>query len=317
MGSKIRFSNKSFKDRLRLARTYKRNAKIKSEQLYFFEILTKIGLDSTLKQLLLILFVLVFLSIVYLPNLFYINNIVVKNSNSLEQNIISATQNYFDLNKFPPSKNIIFLNSNKLKTYLEKNLISIQKVNSIKKKYFHTIIIETEPRVEKFLVSSQTLETVVSNDGKIIETFHNQQYPDSLNSLIKIKTDSLENYEIGKELLSNEWVNTLDLLNKTLPPIVKSEIVFFEIQNLNFKEISANSKSGTKYFFNLNNQLEKNLERLKLLLQQNSDINDKNLTYIDMRYGEKAYVCKINSECSKNKENILNLNTQTNATSTK
>jgi hypothetical protein len=314
MDPRLRFGNKRFQSRLKTARGFRRNYSSPTEN-KFLIILKALGLNTFLKQLVAIFVVLIFGLVVYFPNWFYVRTINIQGAGDIEQNVREATTNYFSLHKFWPQQNLLLLKKPNLSEYLEKNLTGILRVEKIQKKIFHTLNIQVIRRENKYLVQSLQGTYLISNDNKIhSEILEPISATSSLNSLLKLKINILNKPSVGETLVSQEMENAFVFIQNPLANIVKKTIDHIEIGNITIPEIGVIYSNNFKIYLNYKQNLEETEKRLHLLLEEptNSDLNK--ISYIDLRFSDKGYVCLKTAICHNNQPVLFINPTQASST---
>jgi hypothetical protein len=166
--SKVRFQNRQFNQKLHQARTFKRSVRpIPESQLD--KLLIKIGLGSRFTQAILILVILGFLYLIYLPNFLTVQKIVVQGVGGEEQkNAEQVIKNELDAAPFyNPQHNLLFLDAPKV----TKAVLALNGINSVEKisKNFSdkSLIVQVTPKQEKFLLRDADRVFDVYNDGSL------------------------------------------------------------------------------------------------------------------------------------------------------
>ena len=299
--SRIRFQNSRFTRKLENARGYKRTARIlpKNSREIF---LSKIGLRSWQSKVatVLVLFLLVY--IVYIPNFLFIKNITINGGDTPTRiNIKAVTESYLE-KKIPwPQKNLILLSDSGLKKYLLGNDQKILSVDKINRHFPNGLSINITPRVDSVLLqTASSTNFTISNDGLVTSEFVPTASTSSPSLPILIKLSSGENLIVGQQAISKQDLEFITKLQTQLPGIVESSLDYYEKSTLNNTEIIIYAKAGFKILFDLNSDLDKNLNRLRLLFSQFPNAEQKKLYYLDMRFDGKGYVCEKGSACVKN-----------------
>jgi hypothetical protein len=299
--SRIRFQNSRFKHKLEQARGYKRAKRIApmgSGEIF----LSKIGLGSWFSRFATLLIFLVLIYIVFIPNIFFVKDISVNGSVGDESSVIKTlTDSYLSKTLPWPQKNLILLSKKGLKNFLVKNDQKILSVNSISKKFPSSLTINVTPRVNQFIIqTASSTDFSVANDGLIT----NEIFPDSSGTLpgglALIKIGDSDGIIIGNQALSQNQIKFLNQMQNQLPGVVKSPIIYFEMESLQTPDFTADFKTGPKIMVTFNSDAEQILSRLSLLFSQFSASDIKNLYYVDMRFGDNGYVCKRSAPCAQN-----------------
>jgi cell division septal protein FtsQ len=116
--------------------------------------------------------------------------------------------------------------------------------------------------------------------------------------LIFIKLKTKETIFAGKNAFPSATADFLLQAYGQLPKIIKNQVEKFEISEPPDYDITALTNSGFKIYLDLKSDLPKILQRFDLVFSQISDGDKKNLSYIDMRFAEKGYVCLKTQPCA-------------------
>ncbi len=296
----VRFQDPKFRQKLQQARTYKRFKK----SLPLTEagvVLSKIGLGSWTSRIgtLLGFFVLIYL--VFIPNLFFVKHLEISGASPGSLSDIEQITNSYLNKKTPwPQKNLLLLSKSKLADYLIKNDQKILSIDSINKNFPNSLVINISPRIDKFVVTASGSPEFysISNDGIITGVLTPSASGTLPSGLISVKLTGGEDLYPGKNALSKDRVNFFIQLQNRLPAIAKSPVDYFELIDFQSQNLSVYTKSGFRLLFDLNSDLNKTLSRLQLLFSQYSDADIKNLSYVDMRFEGRGYICNIKAPCS-------------------
>lgn len=161
--SKIRFQRRQFKQRLKLARSYKRP-------------IGQFGPESRrqgrkaplLVWLIGILVLILAIYFIYLPNPFDIKNIKVNGLNQQQTAQLQTLVNqYFFQNKLWPQNNIVLLNKKSLIAFVLARDRQIISVNAIAKNLPDTLTISAVERENSFILTSPKGTFILGNDNLV------------------------------------------------------------------------------------------------------------------------------------------------------
>jgi hypothetical protein len=299
--SKIRFQNSRFKNRLSRARGYKRQIRTRPAGRGGI-FLSKIGLDSWFSRFATLLVFLFLIWLVFIPNIFFVKQIIINTSQSGDRPVIQALTDAYLSKKLPwPQKNLILLSKSGLSNFLQKNDEKILKVSGINKKFPSTLIVSITPRIDQFLIqTASSTYFSVANDG--LDTA--EVFPDASgtlpSNLTLVKLDNSDGLIIGRQAFSQSQVDFLNQLQQQLPGIVKSPINYYELDSLNTPDLTVYFKGGFKIMVSLNADTAATLNHLSLLFSQFAAADIQKLDYIDMRFGDNGYVCDKGLPCVQN-----------------
>jgi cell division septal protein FtsQ len=300
LDKRVRFQSQSFRQQLDRQRNYKRDKKT-VPQTDWGVFLSTIGLGSTLSKILSLLALCAIIYLVYIPNFLFVKNIQFMGLSESQSGSVKGTTEEFLNKHLPwPQKNLLLLSKNKLNAFLVKNNQNVLKVEKIEKDFPNGLKISITPRTEKFLVDAPNGIFTVANDGLI-----KNQLAENLNAstslpsgLIFIKLKTKETIFAGKNAFPSATADFLLQAYGQLPKIIKNQVEKFEISEPPDYDITALTNSGFKIYLDLKSDLPKILQRFDLVFSQISDGDKKNLSYIDMRFAEKGYVCLKTQPCA-------------------
>lgn len=264
--------------------------------------MSKIGLSSTLSKTLTILALCLVVYIVYIPNFLFVKNITLSGLNENQLGSVKNTTAEFLNKHLPwPQKNLLLLSKNKLTDFLLQNNQNILSVEKIEKDFPNGLKIYILPRVDRFAANTPNGIFTIANDGLI-----KNQLAENLNAsttlpngLILIKLNTKETIFAGKNAFPKSTAEFLTQAYAQLPKIIKSPVESFELSQAPDYDITALTSSGLKIYLDLKSDLPKILQRLDLVFSQISEPEKNNLSYIDMRFTEKSFVCQKNQPCAK------------------
>src|SRR5258708_818385 len=118
--SRIRFQHQAFRQQLREARGYKREKRVAEKSWGTF--LSDIGLKSWKTRTVAAVLLCLFVYLVYIPNIFYIKNIVITGAAPEAQANLERTIGfYLHSQRAWPQDNLLLLSKSRLKNYIAKN----------------------------------------------------------------------------------------------------------------------------------------------------------------------------------------------------
>ena len=299
LDSKIRFQHMGFKKRLQLARGYKRPIK-KIPETAWERFLSVLRLDSALAQIVVVLAILLAAYLIYVPNFFYLKTLEIQGLEGEPKTAVEKDlQAFFKVHLFWPQKNLLLLSRGKLSSYLQTQTPDVAKVDLVQKDYPNTLIIKITQRVQRYLLTAEGGDYVVSNDGLIMGELANSSAGSSSGlSLINISIQNLPQTEAGQKILSPQLISAIDFYNENLNKQPGFEPANFELNGPEEPDLTVNMKAGPKLVFDIKSDLNQTFSRLKLLLAQIGSVDQNKLYYVDMRISNRGYVCYTNTACA-------------------
>ena len=91
-----------------------------------------------------------------------------------------------------------------------------------------------------------------------------------------------------------------DLHPDLIPQVISTNITSFELNSFDDPYLQINTRAGYKIKLDSSSDFNKTLGRLSLLISQILPGDLKNLSYIDLRFTDKAYTCSKISPCINN-----------------
>lgn len=301
LDSKIRFNKSSFQKQLQQARGYKRpGRKIPEKPWEIF--LSNVGLNSWLSRIFVAFGLGLLCYIVYVPNFLFIKHINISGLTAAHtEEAKNAINAYFNKKYYPwPQKNWLIFDANELGKYLLAHDQKILKIEAAKKKFPNTLNITLVPRTDAFLIEAGQDKYIASLDGKITADGRTYNFASSTpQGLVKVDIEKAGDWAFGDNILSPDLSRFLLELAAKLHETTGANADNFAIANAADSDLTAQMPAGYKIFFDVKSDLGKVLPGLKLLLAEPGNSNVKNLYYIDLRFGNKAYVCFKNAACAR------------------
>lgn len=302
MNVKIRFQNYRFKQRLRIARQYKRH-RLKDKPNFFFELLNSLGLSFWKTIPAILVFFALIAAAAYWPKLFFVKNISIQGADgSGQEQIKSEVKNFFAKSKKFPQQNLLLLSTDKLKNYLQTNLPFNYKIAKVSKKFPRSLVLEIQTRFEQYIISSPQNSYILFNDGAISQILTQAQAASSTEAggLIKITLAELNaSPEKGQSLLEPKILDNIFFLREGFSQKLKIKPNFFELADLKNSEAKISLEKKFSILLDLNGNLQQTLDKLALLLAEIPGGDKNRLHYIDIRFLNKAFVCLKGAACAR------------------
>lgn len=265
-----------------------------------------------LKRIIIILFFVLFFYTIYFlffSPFFKIDQIIIfKEKKEISDpkilNRILKIINNSKFNKFYifSQKNIFVFNSKKIQKILIQEFPQIEKLE-IKKKFPKKIIINISQRKPKFLIcetkkekNSQNLNLKQNKNQKCFfadnKGFVFLRPIKTEGFLLPIITTDL-NIAIGKQIFDNNIINFLTTIKEKISSVVSAYLDIKEFQilkdNLITQDVVAKTNEGWDIYFDLLGKPKEELDNLKKVLNFKIKDMQKNLEYIDLRFGNKIF----------------------------
>ena len=291
---KFRFQNSSFKRQLQSAREYKRTTRKVPETKLEGLFLKFKGIPLKYKLSTLLVLVL-FLYIALIPNFLFIKNIEIKGLNANEASMTNIeAKNYLTTYQLFGQKNILLFSKKNLTNHLLLKEASILKIDSITRKFPHSIIIQAQPKYEKFLITTPQFQYILTNDQVFLRKLA-YLASTSTTTLVSIFLEKPEEFTIHSEFLNFELLNFIDMTYKLLQDDVKTSVRNFNLTEALSSEVTVKTNQGYSIFFDSNLKLGLSIQRLNLILSEIPQNEFSQLIYVDLRLPSRAFVCFKNS----------------------
>lgn len=298
LDSKVRFQQVSFRKQLQDARDYKRTSRRipESKTAIFFD---RVYLGSTQRKIGAIAIVLLLFYLTYFPVFFFVKNIsVLGGDTETSYQITESVWGYINKNPLLPRKNLLLLSKTGLQKHIESNTGGIAVVTSITKKFPHTIIIDTLPRVPTFIVDHGNTQYIVANDGKVLEPASNIATTSPLLLLPKVVLKNISTEEIPDFVFTESKArNIQEFITKTSESI-QIEVGQVEMLDDKATEATLYLKNGLKLFVSFSQDPAKLLHQARLILNNTLPGDRQHIYYIDLRYEDRGYACFKNTPCA-------------------
>jgi hypothetical protein len=325
---RIRFQSPSFTKRVQAAQHYKRAAKPFPDT-PFGQLLLKLGLDSIWSRVLVVLALVGLVYLVYIPNFFTVRQVEILGLNGeVKDNAIVVAKQFTKKFAFLPHWNLLFLNTTQLGSYVAAHTTGVYQIQKVQKKYPHTVLITASPKVEKYILASPDALTLFFNDGTVssrrifsqseFDASHLYKLTEDFNSVATTEAAYLpEQVRTDIDTLYSQFSAATNLQISSIQiPVVQTDAAptasgavsggippSLPNPEPNWRELLVMaSKQGTNVFrviFDSNNVGPATFSKLSLLLGALTPAQQKTLYYIDLRFGEKGYVCFADTACSR------------------
>ena len=328
--SKVRFQHRSFTEKLKAAKEFKRTAH-KAPETEQELILSGLGLDSWWSRILVGLGILGLIYIVYIPNFLFIKQIEVSGADGeVRDKIVKLTQDYFKSSRvYAPQRNVMFLNPETLTEYLLSHDSQIQSIIKVTKD-LGKLDLAVELKQEKFELVTPNTSFILYNDGSLSRNLDGV-LPEQKPSLIKIQTQAQLELNYDKLFFSKQTAESLVKIQTNFPTNKSFVIDYFELpvtdpisapqtsedgsESINLSpgvlavlipnEIVVYTKTAEKFnnkpfkiYFDASSDIEKAMTNFNALALQLSPAQVSSLAYIDMRFPDRSFVCQTSSPCA-------------------
>ncbi|MEK7617790.1 MAG: hypothetical protein AAB410_01475 [Patescibacteria group bacterium] len=301
MLNKIKYQNPNFRRKLNEARGYRRPIKkIPETKAEFF--LAYFHLDGMFAKYSLLILLLALIYLIYAPNFLTVKTIQINGvSSEANASMQKTAGDYLSLRGFVPKSNLLFTSKRGLAEYLSAKNIFVEKVESIEKNFPSALVIQAKERYNKFLLYSLNGIYLLSNDGivrKQINSYDINASTSTYSGLLTIKLSQNKSlYENQKAADSDYFENLNEILYKS-EHFLQNSATEIQIETLEHPDLQIITRFGFTIKFDINSDLNKVFEQLKLLQKEIGEARINGIKYIDMRVKDKGYVCYKDALCS-------------------
>lgn len=277
------------------------------------------------------------LYISFYPNWFFVRDIKVIGARiGLEQELRGQVDRYLAQRTFVlPHRNLIFLSQTDLQSYILAVNPGVWRVDEVKKEWPHALVVRVAPRDPVFTVITHEGTWLVSNDGltlpstmqsvntllvsaqglKSPELGKNYFTGNLLATLAAIKKDfaALTGLPAPSAVVLKPVVIDTHMLNSpnVVPPATaaysgagQSELSTPVVSDLMPEEVSVLVPAGGQVsaftvLLQTGNNFDDVFHQIQVLISKQSSDRLQHLSYIDMRFAGKAFICLQNTPCAK------------------
>lgn len=267
-----------------------------SSRYYRFKTISKEEKIKRLKilffSLCLLAFILVAFWLIFISSVFNIQNI--NTSDAAVLNRSDALNIILNIAPFGSGENLIILSKSRLKAELNAAFPSITDI-MIKKKLFHTVIIDFRKRIQIGIWCNETNCYYFDKDGNIFS--QTQQTEGSL--ILKIQDLSKNNVTLGDKVLDNDQINFIIAFSGKIAENNKFKILEFKIKPSSSVDLEAVTNWGFSVY--LDEMQDPAIAAANLFTVLNESVKNSvgNLAYIDLRIPNgRIFYCPIGQKCA-------------------
>lgn len=339
--SKVKYQSSHFKTKLARARTYQRNPGGWSK---FLRLIRSLRWSFRIWMCVLgLVVVFVFgLYLTFYPNWFFVKNIKVVGARiGLEQELHGQVDRYLDQRRFLiPHRNLLFLSRADVQSYILAVNPGVWRVDEVTKEFPHTLLVRVAPRDPAFSVVTHEGTWLISNDGltlpstmqavnTLLVSAQGLKSPELgksyftgnlLATLAAIKKDfaALTGLPAPSAVVLKPVVFDTHMLNtpNVVPPATvavsgtgQAELSTPVVSDLMPEEVSVLVPAGGQVsaftvLLQTGNNFDDVFHQIQVLISKQSSDRLQHLSYIDMRFAGKAFICLQNTPCAKPLESV-------------
>jgi cell division septal protein FtsQ len=283
-----RFNTPAYKQRMNAARRYKRRqSTVPTEE--------SVSRLKWLKWLPVGVAVLAVAYCIYLAPFLQVNTLIVQGADGTLQ---SQVQQAFDTfrstyNHGLPEKDILFFSKGKFSQAVAGGGL-VASVQSVQKKYWHTIDITLVQRVPAYLLQTPAATYVIANDGVVSASL-------ALTDLVPqglpvISDTSSDTFQTGNRAFSAQEISFLSGVNSGLQKSVNTTVQSYSIDSQSSSFVTILTAAGYKIIFDSTDDAMADLSHLATVYAQQG--TNPHIAYVDLRFNPRVYVCDIGQACA-------------------
>lgn len=265
--------------------------------------------------LLILGFVTLALGVLYWPKFFYINTVTVSGTNTAEVLAVKKTTEDWLVsgNRFWPRRNLLLTPTKELGSLLLSVYPNIYRVKTIHRKYPRTLEIVVADKTESFAFQDSSGFHLIYNDGVLASTV--SEAPAPVLQLLPIRTSApITVPDIGKQFLDIRLSEKLVWLRENFLKATDETISAVELSTpdanlpltgqearllIAARNGGAQDHPEFKVIYNTLDDLDHITAELKLVLHNLNHDRLSSLSYVDLRFLDKTFVCLKGTACDK------------------
>jgi hypothetical protein len=231
--------------------------------------------------------------ILFFSGLLSIASVLVKGTNELDQDEILGRISQELEGKYLGSfekKNILLVWKGRLGSILKDNFKKIDSVD-IEKKFPNTLLVIVHERKTALMLSGNPKNYLIDENGIAYEEVSADMLADNLRNFIVLKDTSEKPVDPDEAVLSREYIVYLQGIRDKMKNDLGIEVENkFETPSIVSDDARVITKEGWRVFFNPRISLRKELEMLKVFLDNKLEKNKRpDLEYVDLRADNKVF----------------------------
>lgn len=299
-GSTAKYRSRYFQSRIRKARGFRRIPKIAPKAKKRIR-LRPVSVPGLLLRMLLVGTFLLAGYFVVISDYFLVKSVGVTGNIQTNQELVEkwilneASKKYFFL---IPKNHQLALNRKKLEQILKQNSPYISEILEMKRTWPNGLNIELKERIPVAIWQTDGNFFYIDSESYLYEQLP-VGYATSSESYFVISDLINTPRKIGDSLGITEALEFLIQVSDYFDEKFSLKISGVQMSGKLAEEVSVKSSEGWTIFFDLNNEAERQLKSLNLILNQEIPANRRrDLVYIDLRLPTAAYYCYSGEPCA-------------------
>ncbi|MDO9230986.1 MAG: FtsQ-type POTRA domain-containing protein [bacterium] len=193
---------------------------------------------------------------------------------------------YFDAIK---KNNLLLIRTGKIKKDIQVEFRIIKEI-TIKREFPSKLVVSIIERKSQMVFCSTNNCFMLDENGEAYDNYFASEENDK-NNFIILREESSRKINLGEVILEKNYMEYVQGIKRELLARLEMEVENnFRVVSLISKDIRVKTKEGPEIFFNENIELEKEIEMLKVVLENKIEKNQRqDLEYIDLRIDNKIY----------------------------
>jgi len=221
-----------------------------------------------------------------------ITSIEVNSNDYVENNLILDKINsqisgkYFDTIK---KNNLLLVRTGKIKKDIQAEFRIIREIR-IKREFPSKLVVNIVERKPQMVFCSTENCFMLDENGEAYDNYFLSEENDK-NDFIILLDESSKKINLGEIVLEKKYMEYVQGIKGELSARLEMEVENnFRVVSLISKDIRVKTKEGPEIYFNENINLEKEIEMLKVVLENKIEKNQRqDLEYVDLRIDNKIY----------------------------
>lgn len=185
--------------------------------------------------------------------------------------------------------NLLLIRTKKIEKEMGRDFKIIRE-SKIKRKFPSELVVEITERKPQMVFCSQQKCFLIDENGEAYDSYFTSEENDK-NNFIILREESSREINIGEVILEKKYMEYIQGIRRELLIRLETEVENnFRSTSLISKDIRVKTKDGWEIYFNENIELEKEIEMLKVVLENKIEKNQRlDLEYVDLRIDNKIY----------------------------
>ncbi len=237
-------------------------------------------------------FVVVLIYVLFFSPFLEINSIEINGNDYIEKNLILDKINpeisgkYLDIVK---KNNLLLAKIGRMEKDIKDEFKIIREIE-IKREFPEKLIVSIIERKPKMVFCSADSCFILDENGEAYDNYSSNEENDK-NNFITLREESSKKMSLGEIILEKKYMSYALEIKQELFERLEIEIDNnFRVASLISGDIRVKTKEGWEIYFNENIGLEKEIEMLKVVLENKIEKSQRtDLEYVDLRIDNKIY----------------------------